>query len=58
MSPEMPKTSAGDRERLRVLAGQFAEIVNSDEMNRRREAWRLTNRLEKRTVPFIFEDNG
>lgn len=47
-----------DKNRLRHLAGRFAEITNSDEMNRRREVWRLTNRLEERSIPFVIEDNG
>lgn len=47
-----------DRERLRNLAARYAEIVNSDDMNGRREIWRLSNRLLKRTVPFVIEDNG
>ena len=47
-----------ERERLRTLAGAYAEIVNSDEMNRRRERWRLSNTLQERTVPFVIEDNG
>jgi len=58
MSNTETPTSAGDRERLRQIAGRFAEIANSDDMSRRREAWRLTNRLEQRTVPFQIEDNG
>ena len=58
MSNGCSDTSAGDRERLRALAGRYAQIANSDEMNRRREVWRLTNRLEERTVPFQIEDNG
>ncbi|MEI6422767.1 MAG: hypothetical protein WCP55_11145 [Lentisphaerota bacterium] len=51
-------TSQKDRERLRKLAARYAEIVNSDEMNKRREIWRLSNRLLERTVPFVIEDNG
>ncbi len=47
-----------DRERLRKLSARYEGIVNSDEMNRRREIWRLSNRLIKRMVPFIIEDNG
>jgi hypothetical protein len=58
MTERHSSTSAGDRERLRTLAGRYAEVANSDEMNRRREVWRLTNRLEERTVPFQIEDNG
>lgn len=51
-------SSPADRERLRRLAAEYAEIVNGDEMNARRERWRLSNRLEARTVPFQIEDNG
>lgn len=58
MTDRQTKTSANDRERLRTLAGRYSEIFNSDEMNRRREAWRLTNGLKERTVPFQIEDNG
>lgn len=58
MNHSSQSPSAADRDRLRALAGRFAEIATSDEMNRRREAWRLSNRLEKRTVPFQIEDNG
>jgi len=34
------------------------EIAVGDDMAVRREMWRLTNRLEERTVPFQIEDNG
>lgn len=51
-------TSEKDRERLRNLAGKYADLVFSDDMNERREVWRLSNRLERRTVPFVIEDNG
>jgi hypothetical protein len=47
-----------DRERLRVVAGEYAGIVNSEVMDARREIWRRSNRLEERTVPFQIEDNG
>lgn len=47
-----------DRDRLRTLAAEYAEIVNSDTMKVRREVWRRSNRLEERTVPFQIEDNG
>ena len=47
-----------ERERLRKLAAKYMEIVNSAEMKRRREIWRLSNRLLERTVPFVIEDNG
>jgi hypothetical protein len=51
-------TSPDDRSRLRAAAAEYAAIANSDEMNARREKWRLTNRLLERTVPFHIEDNG
>jgi hypothetical protein len=51
-------TTPTDRNRVRALAAEYAEIVNSDDMNRRREKWRLSNRLLQRTVPFHIEDNG
>ncbi len=51
-------TTTNDRNRLRRLAGEYAEIFGSDEMHRQREVWRLSNRLEERTVPFQIEDNG
>ncbi len=47
-----------DRARLRQLAAEYAEITASDAMKARREYWRLSNRLEERTVPFQIEDNG
>jgi len=58
MSTASHQTTIRDRDHLRALAGRYAEIANSDEMNRRREAWRLSNRLEARTIPFQIEDNG
>ncbi len=51
-------TCPKDRERLRKLAAKYSEIVNSAEMNKRREIWLLSNRLLERTVPFVIEDNG
>ena len=51
-------TEPRDRERLRAVAAEYAEVVNSDVMNARREVWRRSNRLEERTVPFQIEDNG
>ncbi|MBI3923786.1 MAG: hypothetical protein HY318_20360 [Armatimonadetes bacterium] len=51
-------TTQKDRERLRAVAAEYAEIVNSDKMTARREIWRRSNRLEERTVPFQIEDNG
>lgn len=44
-------SSSADRERLRRLAAECSENVNSDAMDARRERWRLSNRLEARTVP-------
>ena len=58
MTDTHKKSSAVDRERLRTLAARYAEIANNDEMARRRERWRLTNGLKKRTIPFQIEDNG
>ncbi|OGV68443.1 MAG: hypothetical protein A3K19_10170 [Lentisphaerae bacterium RIFOXYB12_FULL_65_16] len=51
-------TTPADRERLRQVAGEYAGIVNSEVMAKRREIWRRSNRLEARTVPFQIEDNG
>jgi len=51
-------TTAHDRERLREVAAEYAAIATSEQMVARREVWRLSNRLEKRTVPFQIEDNG
>jgi hypothetical protein len=51
-------TTPADRSRLRALAAEYAEIVNSAEMDARRERWRRTNRLLERTIPFHIEDNG
>jgi len=51
-------STAKDRERLRCVAADYAEIVGSDEMDARRERWRLSNGLGERTVPFQIEDNG
>ncbi len=51
-------TSKNDREILRQLAAKYADIVNSDNMNKRRETWRLSNKLTERTVPFVIEDDG
>lgn len=47
-----------DRNRLRRLAAEYAEIANSEVMKARREVWRRSNRLEERTIPFQIEDNG
>jgi len=51
-------TTPNDRARLREVAAEYVEVVNSDEMNARRERWRRSNRLLERTVPFQIEDNG
>ena len=51
-------TAIKDREILRSLAGRLAEIVNSEDMENRRDIWRRTNDLVDRSVPFIIEDNG
>jgi len=47
-----------DRDRLREVAAEYAEITNSATMDARRETWRRSNRLEERTIPFQIEDNG
>lgn len=51
-------TSSKDIDRLRKLAEKYSFIANSEDMNRRREIWRLSNGLKERTVPFVIEDNG
>jgi hypothetical protein len=51
-------TTPADRNRVRTLAAEYAELVNGDDMARRREKWRRSNRLLERTVPFHIEDNG
>jgi len=51
-------TTPRDRDRLRKVAVEYAEMVNSDVMNERRELWRRSTTLEERTVPFQVEDNG
>jgi len=45
-------------EYLKRLAARYAEIALSETMGRRREKWRLHNRLEVKTYPFHIEDNG
>ena len=47
-----------DRAHLRDLASRYAEIAHGDVMARRREKWRLHNRMQERTFPFHIEDNG
>ena len=46
------------KSRLRALAGKYAEYALGDTMGRRREKWRLHNRLQAKTYPFHIEDNG
>jgi len=46
------------RSHLRDLAGRYAEVALGEVMARRREKWRLHNRLQERTFPFHIEDNG
>jgi len=46
------------RSHLRALAGLYAEYAHGDAMARRREKWRLHNRMQERTFPFHIEDNG
>jgi hypothetical protein len=47
-----------DHNRLRNLAGQYAEYALSAPMAQRREKWRLHNRRQEKTFPFHIEDNG
>ncbi|HJN14000.1 MAG TPA: hypothetical protein QGH10_00840, partial [Armatimonadota bacterium] len=51
-------TSPSDRDRLRRLAAEYAEMATNAVIDDRREIWRRTNMLEERTVPFQIEDNG
>jgi hypothetical protein len=51
-------TTPNDRDCLRTLAAEYAEIANGADMKARRERWRRSNRLLERTVPFQIEDNG
>ena len=51
------KTSS-DMQRLRNLAGKYAEYALGEPMPQRREKWRLHNRLQEKTFPFHIEDNG
>ncbi|MHC4200404.1 MAG: hypothetical protein ACYSU0_10465, partial [Planctomycetota bacterium] len=44
--------------RLRELACRYAEYACGEPMARRREKWRVHNRLEEKTYPFHIEDNG
>jgi hypothetical protein len=50
--------TAKDKQRLRELAGKYAEYACGETMNERREKWRLHNRLQEKTFPFHIEDNG
>lgn len=47
-----------DKSRLRALACRYAEYACSTAMARRREKWRVHNRLQEKTFPFHIEDNG
>ena len=47
-----------DKERLRALAGKYAEYACGRPMVERREKWRVHNRLQEKTFPFHIEDNG
>lgn len=51
-------TSRKDHDRLRRLAGRYAEYAKGEPMARRREKWRLHNRMQEKTCPFHIEDNG
>lgn len=51
-------TTLKESTKLRRVAGQYATIVNSDNMLKRRKKWLLHNKLEERTIPFVIEDNG
>ncbi len=50
--------SRKDKIRLRSLAATYAEYAHGEPMARRREKWRLHNRLQEKTTPFHIEDNG
>ncbi len=43
---------------LRQLACKYAEYACGEPMARRREKWRVHNRLQEKTCPFHIEDNG
>ena len=47
-----------DKARLRHLARKYAEYACGEPMARRREKWRVHNRLHAKTYPFHIEDNG
>lgn len=47
-----------DMQRLRSLAGTYAEYACGEPMAQRREKWRLHNRRQEKTCPFHIEDNG
>jgi hypothetical protein len=51
-------TPKKDQNRLRELAGRYAEYAKGKPMAQRREKWRLHNRRQERTYPFHIEDNG
>ena len=47
-----------DKNRLRNLAGKYANYARGEPMTQRREKWRVHNRLQEKTFPFNIEDNG
>lgn len=47
-----------DMERLRNLAGKYAEYAHNDTMRERRAKWLVHNGLREKTFPFHIEDNG
>ncbi len=47
-----------DLSHLRNLASKYAEYALGEPMKKRREKWRLHNRMQERTFPFHIEDNG
>jgi len=54
----MSKMTEKDKGRLRELTGRYAEYAHGEPMARRREKWRVHNRLQEKTFPFHIEDNG
>ena len=50
--------TTNDKQRLRNLAGRYAEYALGEPMDQRREKWRLHNGLHEKTFPFHIEDNG
>lgn len=55
---EKSATIKKDKQRLRGLAGRYAEYACGQPMAQRREKWRVHNRLQEKTFPFHIEDNG